>query len=88
MKVSEDTVVRVIWSRGKKAAKTQFKTLREDSSVALFDEKFRINTILDLDEEGKPLKPKLSKMTVCLDKSKGGHSICEAEFNMADFDFG
>ena len=27
MRVSEDTPVRVIWSRGKKQAKTQFKTL-------------------------------------------------------------
>jgi hypothetical protein len=27
-------------------------------------------------------------MTVCLDKSAGGHEIAEIDFNMADFKFG
>lgn len=35
-----------------------------------------------------PAKEKISKMTVCLDKSMGGHDIAEIEFNMADFKFG
>lgn len=35
-----------------------------------------------------PVKEKLSKMTVCLDKSLGGKQIGECEFNMADFEYG
>lgn len=35
-----------------------------------------------------PAKEKISKMTVCLDKSMGGQDIAEIEFNMADFKFG
>jgi hypothetical protein len=35
-----------------------------------------------------PAKEKISKMTVCLDKSMGGHDIADIEFNMADFKFG
>jgi len=33
----------------------------------------------------KPTKPKMSKMTVQLDKSKGGTLIGEVEFDMTDF---
>ena len=41
--------------------------------MAVFDEKFQINTVLELNAETEiPLKEKLSKMTVCLDKSLGG----------------
>lgn len=35
-----------------------------------------------------PVKEKLSKMTVCLDKSLGGKQLGECEFNMADFEYG
>jgi hypothetical protein len=35
-----------------------------------------------------PAKEKISKMTVCLDKSMGGTDLAEIEFNMADFKFG
>ena len=35
-----------------------------------------------------PAKEKISKMTVCLDKSMGGQEIAEIDFNMADFKFG
>lgn len=35
-----------------------------------------------------PNKEKTSKMTVQLDKSKGGTLIGEVEFNMADFAYG
>jgi hypothetical protein len=35
-----------------------------------------------------PAKEKISKMTVCLDKSMGGTEIAEIDFNMADFKFG
>lgn len=57
--------------------------------MAVFDEKFQINTVLELNAETEiPLKEKLSKMTVCLDKSLGGKQIGEVEFNMADFSYG
>ena len=32
-----------------------------------------------------PSKEKISKMTICLDKSMGGTEIAEINFNMADF---
>ena len=35
-----------------------------------------------------PCKEKSSKMSVQLDKSKGGIFIGEVEFNMADFEYG
>lgn len=35
-----------------------------------------------------PIKEKLSKMSVCLDKSLGGKQLGEVEFNMADFNYG
>ena len=35
-----------------------------------------------------PSKEKISKLTVCLDKSMGGTEIGEIEFNMADFNLG
>jgi len=44
---------------------------------------------LELDQETEmPVKEKLSKMTVCLDKSLGGKQLGECEFNMADFEYG
>ena len=70
MRVSDKTPLRVIWSRGKKQAKTQVKVLNEKLDMAVFDEKFQINTVLELNADTEiPLKEKLSKMTVCLDKS-------------------
>ena len=40
MTVSEATPIRVVWSRGKKHAKTQVKTLNKDIKTVIFDEKF------------------------------------------------
>ena len=34
---------------------------------------------------GMPAKEKISKMTICLDKSMGGTDVAEINFNMADF---
>jgi hypothetical protein len=87
--VQDKTPLRVVWSRGKKQAKSQVKFLNENLSVAVFDEKFQINTVLDIDEEtGRPARPKMSKMTVQLDKSKGSTPIGEVEFDMTDFTYG
>ena len=83
------TVVRVVWSRGKKHAKTQPKILSGSLDKAVFEEKFQINTLLELDPEtGAPTKEKISKMTIQLDKSMGELPIAEVEFNMADFVYG
>ena len=55
---------------------------------AVFDEKFQINTLLEIDPNTRlPCKEKVGKMTVCLDKSMGGTELAEIEFNMADFKF-
>jgi len=65
------------------------KLLSASLDKAVFDEKFQINTILELDPDtGMPAKEKVSKLTVTLDKSMGGTEIGEIEFNMADFSFG
>ena len=81
--------LRVVWSRGKKQAKSQVKFLNENLDLAVFDEKFQINTVLDLNKDTlMPCKEKGSKMTVQLDKSKGGTLIGEVEFDMADFNYG
>ena len=89
LKVPSKTVLRIVWSRGKKHAKTQAKILSGTLDKAVFEEKFQINTLLELDQEtGRPLKEKISKMTVVLDKSMGETPIAEVEFNMADFNYG
>ena len=51
LKVNEKTALRVVWSRGKKQAKTQVKILNASLDKAVFDEKFQINTILELDPD-------------------------------------
>ena len=40
MQVNEATPIRIVWSRGKKQAKTQVKMLNTNISTAIFDEKF------------------------------------------------
>jgi hypothetical protein len=89
MKVKENTCVRVVWSRGKKQAKTHSKVLTPSLDKAIFDEKFQINTILEIDPDtDQPSHEKIGKMTVCLDRSSGGTDLCEVSFNMADFTYG
>lgn len=62
--------------------------MNQSLDKAVFDEKFQINTILEFDPmTNMPAKEKISKMTVCLDKSMGGTDIAEINFNMADFKF-
>ena len=40
LKVEKKTGLRVVWSRGKKQAKTQVKILNQSLDKAVFDEKF------------------------------------------------
>ena len=57
--------------------------------TAVFDEKFQINTVLELNPETEmPAKEKLSKLTVCLDKNHDRMEIAQVEFDMADFKYG
>lgn len=84
-----DLPVRIVWSRGKKQAKTQYKKLSKNVDTAVFDEKFQINTVLPLNAEtGMPTKTKDSKLSVCLDRSFGGKEIGHLIFDMADFKYG
>jgi hypothetical protein len=50
--------------------------------IAAVDEKFSINTLLQCDEDGKPTKPKMSKLTV-MGKVTG--QLGEVELDMAKF---
>jgi len=88
MKVTEKTSLNVIWSRGKKKARTHTKVLSTTLDKAIFDEKFQINTLIELDPfTNKPVIQKMSKFTVCLDKESGGLELAEVDFNMFDFNF-
>ena len=81
--------VRIIWSRGKKQAKTQYKKLSKAVDTAVFDEKFLINTVLPLHAQtNMPTKTKDSRLSVCLDRSYGGKEIGHLIFDMADFKYG
>ena len=57
--VDEQLPVMVIWSRGSKQAKTKKRVLNEQVQSATFDEKFQINTQMELGEDGKPVKSKI-----------------------------
>ena len=63
--------VKVIWSRGTKKANSKKLLIKEDSPTAKFEEKFCINTKMDVDANGKPNKPKMSTLTVESDKTRG-----------------
>ena len=81
--------VRIIWSRGKKQAKTQYKKLSKTVDTAVFDEKFQINTVLPLHAQtNMPTKTKDSRLSVCLDRAQGGKEIGHLIFDMADFKYG
>lgn len=82
--VTEHTPVSVIWSRGNKKAKTKSRLLNETVHNAVMDEKFQINTVMECDETtGRPIKAKMSKLTVIGEKSKG--FIAEADLNLSDY---
>ena len=58
--------------------------MNNQTNTATFDEKFQINTVLELDKNtGQPVSQKMSKMTVQLDKSLGGASLADKELDMA-----
>ena len=63
--------VMVIWQRGNKKANSKKRLIKEDSPTAEFEEKFQINTQMDVDANGKPNKPKMSTLTVASDKTRG-----------------
>ena len=49
---------------GNKKAKTKSRLLNENVSQAAIDEKFQINTVMEVNEEGAPLKEKLVTITL------------------------
>jgi len=82
IKVSQQTPVYVIWSRGQKTAKTKSRLLSESMDIAALDEKFEISTVLQCDEEGKPVKAKMSKLSI-MGKVTG--QLGETELDMTKF---
>lgn len=86
MKVGEHTPVFVTWQRGSKMAKTKSRLLNETINSAVIDEKFQINTVMDVDADGNPTKAKKSKLIVNGDKGKG--VLGEAELNLSDYSEG
>lgn len=82
--------VMIIWTRGQSKAKTKRKLLTDKSNTADFDEKFQINTTLEVDTDGKPTKSKMSVLTVASSKEIGILGKCDLdltnygsdEFNM------
>lgn len=59
MDVGERTPVMVIWSRGNKKATTKIRVLTEQKPTAVIDDKFQINTVMEVDENGVPVKDKM-----------------------------
>ena len=57
--VEEQMPVQVWWSRGTKKANTKKRLLSDQVPTAVFDEKFQINTAMELDEDNKPTKSKI-----------------------------
>ena len=73
--MTEHTPVYVVWSRGNKKAKTKSRLLNENVFMAVIDEKFQINTVMDVNEEGTPTKEKM----VTIHKHIHSLSIVKAE---------
>eukprot|EP00352_Strombidinopsis_acuminata_P007570 CAMPEP_0176370870 /NCGR_PEP_ID=MMETSP0126-20121128/24304_1 /TAXON_ID=141414 ORGANISM="Strombidinopsis acuminatum, Strain SPMC142" /NCGR_SAMPLE_ID=MMETSP0126 /ASSEMBLY_ACC=CAM_ASM_000229 /LENGTH=138 /DNA_ID=CAMNT_0017730107 /DNA_START=110 /DNA_END=526 /DNA_ORIENTATION=+ len=73
----------VIWSRGNKKASTKKRLLNEMVSRAVIDEKFQINTVIEMSEDGEPAKPKVSMLSVVGDKATG--IIGQAELNLCQY---
>lgn len=44
----------IIWNRGNKQAKTKSIVVNDKTPVVKIDEKFSINTVMELDAQGKP----------------------------------
>ena len=81
--VTEKTPLQVIWSRGNKKAQTKKRSLDEFVQTALIDEKFQINTVMDIDlETNKPTKPKISHLTIVSDKARGILGKCELNLSL------
>ena len=59
VEVTEQMPVVVIWQRGQKQASTKKRLINEHSPNAEFEEKFQINTVMEIDAEGKPSKAKM-----------------------------
>mmetsp|Transcript_16767 Transcript_16767/g.16034 ORF Transcript_16767/g.16034 Transcript_16767/m.16034 type:complete len:132 (-) Transcript_16767:590-985(-) len=84
LKVDEHTQVYVTWQRGNKKAKTKSRLLNESISQAVIEEKFQINTMMEVDADGKPTKDKISQLIVgATDKNKG--TLGEAQLNLSDY---
>ena len=58
--MNELTKFFVIWSRGNKTAKTKEAVLNDKNPTSSIEEKFLINTLMDLDQNGEPTKQKIS----------------------------
>ena len=65
--VKEQTVIYVTWQRGNdkfiihigvKKIKTKSRLINESVSYAAIEEKYQINTIFDVNEDGLPIKDK------------------------------
>ncbi len=58
VEVTEQMPVVVIWQRGKKQISTKKRLLNINSQTAEFEEKFQIDTLLEVDADGNPSKSK------------------------------
>jgi len=69
--VTEDTPVMIIWSRGQNKIQSKKKKLKETAQTVKINDEFKINTAIDVDEDGKPNKAKQSKLSVVGSKAVG-----------------
>lgn len=85
MPVDSKTTVQVVWSRGNKKAKTKGRLINEKVHTALIDEKFQINTAMELDPTTeKPTKSKTSMLTVS-STDKNGEVFGQVELDLSTY---
>ncbi len=51
-----------MYNIGNKSAKTKTRLLNENVSMAVIDEKFQINTVMDVNADGVPIKDKIVRV--------------------------
>ena len=86
---SKGIPVRIVWSRGKKEAKTKYRYLNSSVDERQFDEKIQINTVLNLDPETMmPREQKMSRLAVTLNRDYNYMELAEVSFDMANFKYG
>ena len=83
VQVEEKIPICVVWQRGNKKATTKKRMITDTVPTAVFEEKFQINSQMEVDGDGNPTKSKMSKLTVASDKQHG--LLGKADLDLSKF---